>query len=252
MTLPEILDAVKNGTLDVNEAQKQIQSFTETEEMGFARLDHGRKKRTGFAEAIFCQNKTAEQVAMIFSRFWEHDAAAFGTRATPKQYEAVKAVVPEAEYHALARIIYLNKNQIPLTGNIAVVTGGTADLPVAEEAALTAEFFGAKANRFFDVGISGIHRLFHVIEDIRRCDVIIAVAGMEGALPSVIAGLVDKPVIAVPTSVGYGAHFGGLAPLLTMLNSCAEGITVVNIDNGFGAGYSAAQISRLIRKGEDA
>jgi NCAIR mutase (PurE)-related protein len=248
MTLSEILSAVRDGQLSPAQAEQMLGSF-ETEELGFARLDHGRKNRTGFAEVIFCQNKTAEQVAAIFSRFSAHDDAAFGTRADPVQFAAVKAAVPDAEYHELARIIYLNKNKIPLTGTIAVVTGGTADLPVAEEAALTAEFFGARANRFFDVGISGIHRLFHVIDDIRQCDVIIAVAGMEGALPSVIAGLVDKPVIAVPTSVGYGAHFAGLAPLLTMLNSCAEGITVVNIDNGFGAGYSAAQISRLIQKG---
>ena len=153
---------------------------------------------------------------------------------------------PSAQYNALGRVIYLNREKVTRCGKVAVVTGGTADLPVAEEAALSAEFFGAEVERFTDVGIAGLHRLLSVIEDIRACNAVIAIAGMEGALPSVIAGLVDKPVIAVPTSVGYGASFQGLAPLLTMLNSCAEGITVVNIDNGFGAGYSAAQINRLI------
>lgn len=247
MTLLEILDGVKLGTLSPAEAEKQISALKqETEDMGFARLDHGRKRRKGFPEVIFCQGKALEHVVKIFERFAAHDACAFGTRASLEQFEAVQKAVPDAQYHSLARIIYLVRSPLPKTGNVAVVTGGTADLPVAEEAALTAEFFGATVHRFFDVGVAGIHRLFAVIEEIRACDVVIAAAGMEGALASVVAGLVEKPVIAVPTSVGYGASFGGLAALLTMLNSCAEGITVVNIDNGFGAGYSAAQICRSI------
>lgn len=217
-----------------------------TENLGFARLDHDRAKRKGAVETVFCQGKTAEQVAVIFERFAEHDGCAFGTRASMEQYRAVLERVPAAQYNALGRVIFLNREKIVRRGKVAIVTGGTADLPVAEEAALSAEFFGAETVRFTDVGIAGIHRLLAVIDDIRKCNVIIAIAGMEGALPSVVAGLVDKPVIAVPTSVGYGASFQGLAPLLTMLNSCAEGITVVNIDNGFGAGYSAAQINRLI------
>ena len=183
----------------------------ETENLGFARLDHDRARRKGAVETIFCQGKTPGQVAAIFERFAAHDGCAFGTRASEEQYHAVLERAPSAQYNALGRVIYLNREK-----------------------------------RFTDVGIAGLHRLLSVIEDIRACNAVIAIAGMEGALPSVIAGLVDKPVIAVPTSVGYGASFQGLAPLLTMLNSCAEGITVVNIDNGFGAGYSAAQINRLI------
>lgn len=218
----------------------------ETENLSFARLDHDRARRKGAVETIFCQGKTTEQVAAIFERFAAHDGCAFGTRASEEQYRAVLERVPSAQYNALGRVIYLNRDKVACRGKVAVVTGGTADLPVAEEAALSAEFFGAEVERFTDVGIAGLHRLLAVIDRIRACNAIIAIAGMEGALPSVIAGLVDKPVIAVPTSVGYGASFQGLAPLLTMLNSCAEGITVVNIDNGFGAGYSAAQINRLI------
>ncbi len=202
----------------------------ETENLGFARLDHERARRKGAVETVFCQGKTAQQVAQIFERFAAHDGCAFGTRATEEQYRAVLEKVPAARYNEL-----VNREKAVRKGKVAIVTGGTADLPVAEEAALSAEFFGAEVERFTDVGVAGIHRLLSVIDQIRACSVIIAIAGMEGALPSVVAGLVDKPVIAVPTSVGYGASFQGLAPLLTMLNSCAEGITVVNIDNGFGA-----------------
>lgn len=253
MNTHELLTALKEGTLSLEEAERLLNrsqdhppSDGETEEMGFARLDHGRRRRKGFPEVIFCQGKTCEQVAEIFARFAAHDACAFGTRASEEQYRAVLQKTPGAQFHPLARIIWTGAAGMEKKGRVAVITGGTADLPVAEEAAMTAEFFGAEVHRFFDVGIAGIHRLFSVIDDIRRCDVAVAVAGMEGALPSVAAGLLDCPVIAVPTSVGYGASFGGLASLLTMLNSCAEGITVVNIDNGFGAGYSAAQICRSI------
>ena len=220
----------------------------ETENLGFARLDHGRASRRGAVETIFCQGKTPEQVAVIFERFAAHDGAAFGTRASEEQYRAVLEKVPDACYNQLGRVIYRGLDKVKKAGRVAILTGGTADLPVAEEAALSTQFFGAEAVRFTDVGIAGIHRLLSVMDEVSACDVIIAIAGMEGALPSVVAGMVDRPVIAVPTSVGYGASFGGLAPLLTMLNSCAEGITVVNIDNGFGAGYSAAQICRAIYK----
>ena len=252
MNLSDIAQGLQNGTLPPAEAAELLLQAeeNETEEMGFARLDHGRRKRKGFPEVIFCQGKTCGQVAAIFERFAAHDACAFGTRASREQYEAVLQKVPDASYHELARLIWIGSANAAKKGKVAVLTGGTADLPVAEEAALTAEFFGAEVHRFFDVGIAGIHRLFSVIDQIRACDVVIAAAGMEGALPSVAAGLVDIPVIAVPTSVGYGASFGGLASLLTMLNSCAEGITVVNIDNGFGAGYSAAQICRKIAGGD--
>lgn len=218
----------------------------ETENLGFARLDHDRSRRKGGVETIFCQGKTCEQVAAIFERFAAHDGCGLGTRASKEQYEAVLKRIPAASYNELGRVIYLNREKVTKKGAVAIVTGGTADLPVAEEAALTAEFFGAEVRRFTDVGVAGLHRLLSVIDRIRECSVAVVIAGMEGALPSVVAGLIDKPVIAVPTSVGYGASFQGLTPLLAMLNSCAEGITVVNIDNGFGAGYSAAQINRLI------
>lgn len=246
--IDKALQKLSEGSISVEEAKRLLTGADETEELGFARLDHGRRQRKGFPEVIFCQGKTEEQVAEIFARFTAHDACAFGTRASESQYKAVLKKSPEAQYHKTARIIWTGKANAERRGRVAVMTGGTADLPVAEEAALTAEFFGAEVRRFFDVGIAGIHRLFSVLDEVRRCDVVVAVAGMEGALPSVAAGLLDSPVIAVPTSVGYGASFGGLASLLTMLNSCAEGITVVNIDNGFGAGYSAAQICRAIHR----
>lgn len=246
--MEEVLRGLSEGRLSVEEVKGLLAAADETEELGFARLDHGRRRRKGFPEVIFCQGKTEAQVAEIFARFTAHDACAFGTRASEAQYQAVLEKSPEAQYSRTARIIWTGKAGAEKKGRVAVMTGGTADLPVAEEAALTAEFFGAEVYRFFDVGIAGIHRLFSVIDEVRRCDVVVAVAGMEGALPSVAAGLLDSPVIAVPTSVGYGASFGGLASLLTMLNSCAEGITVVNIDNGFGAGYSAAQICRAIHR----
>lgn len=246
--MEQVLQGLSEGIVSVEEAKAFFNSREETEELGFARLDHGRRRRKGFPEVIFCQGKTEEQVAEIFARFTAHDACAFGTRASEAQYQAVLKKSPEAQYSKTARIIWTGQANAEKCGHAAILTGGTADLPVAEEAALTAEFFGAEVHRFFDVGIAGIHRLFSVIDEVRRCDVVVAVAGMEGALPSVAAGLLDCPVIAVPTSVGYGASFGGLASLLTMLNSCAEGITVVNIDNGFGAGYSAAQICRAIHR----
>ncbi len=220
------------------------------EEMGFAKLDHQRERRTGFGEVIYCEGKTTDHLVKIYQHFAETEGEVLGTRASKEQYEAVKAVLPQIEYDELSRTLLLQPKKKELIGCIAVATGGTSDIPVAEEAARTAEYFGSKVERIYDVGVAGIHRLLAQTDRLKEANVIIAVAGMEGALPGVVAGLVDKPVIAVPTSVGYGAHFNGLAPLLTMLNSCAEGIAVVNIDNGFGAGYMATQINRLAVKGQ--
>lgn len=211
---------------------------------GFARLDLARLRRTGMAETVYCAGKTPEQAAAIFAAFARSGQAALGTRCSAEVGAAVMAAVPEARYEAVGRTVQLAGAKRPVSGRVAVCTGGTADVPVAEEAAQTASFFGAEVERFYDVGVAGLHRLLGQLEAIRRADVVIAVAGMEGALATVLAGLVEVPVIAVPTSVGYGAAFGGLAPLLAMLNGCAEGVSVVNIDNGFGA---AAQACRMLR-----
>ena len=215
-------------------------------DIDFAKLDIERQKRRGFSEAVFCECKTPEQLIEIFSKFKASGQNVIGTRANKEQYEAVHKVINDAEYNEKARVITLIQKHIERVGEIAICTGGTGDIPVAEEAAAVAEFYGSRVKRYYDVGVAGIHRLFDKIDDIRKANIVIAVAGMEGALGGIIAGLVDIPVIAVPTSVGYGASFNGLSALLTMLNSCAEGITVVNIDNGFNAGYSANQINRKI------
>ena len=218
-------------------------------DIGFAKLDLSRKERTGQPETIYCAGKTKEQLLKILQTFQEKNIAVVGTRCSPEQYEFVKNSGLPLQYSELPHILTLGEPQkSPLHGKLAICAAGTADLPVAEEAAKVAEFFGAQVIRQYDVGITGLHRLLSKIEEIRTADVIIAVAGMEGALASVIAGLVNAPVIAVPTSVGYGASFGGLAPLLTMINSCAEGISVVNIDNGFGAAVQACRILRLLGK----
>ncbi len=222
--------------------------------MGFAKLDTERKDRSGFPEVIFCQGKPDDYLVSIYQRMVELDGCAFGTRASKTQAELVQAAVPSAVYDDVSRILKVESsersNSSPM-GRIAVCTGGTADIPVAEEAAQTAEYFGAKVDRFYDVGVSGIHRLLDSMDGIRQADCVIAVAGMEGALPTVIGGMVRNPVIAVPTSVGYGASFEGLSALLTMINSCANGVAVVNIDNGYGAGYMATQIARLAAKVAD-
>ena len=222
---------------------------------GFADLDTGRKERTGFAEVVFCQGKEDAFLRDIFARLYGANGEVMGTRATPAQYEAVRSVLPGAKYDAVSRLITVRKEVAPepdagLIGNIAVCTAGTADIAVAEEAAQTAEFFGSRVSRIYDVGVSGIHRLLSRTEELRRANVVVAVAGMEGALASVVGGLVSVPVIAVPTSVGYGANLGGLSALLTMINSCANGVSVVNIDNGYGAGYIATQINRLAVTGK--
>ncbi len=218
--------------------------------MDFSRLDHDRKNRTGFPEVIFCQGKADEFLIDIYKKMYEADGQVFGTRATEAQYQLLKNHIPEIQYDKISRILKAVKPEVEaarleLIGNIAVVTAGTADIPVAEEAAQTAEYFGSKVNRLYDVGVSGIHRILSNVDVLNQANVVVAVAGMEGALASVVGGLVKVPVVAVPTSVGYGANLGGISALLTMINSCANGISVVNIDNGYGAGYIATQINRL-------
>ena len=216
------------------------------EELGdYAKLDMDRVNRSGFPEVIYCSGKPDDYLVEIYKKMFDIYGEVFGTRADAHQYELVKKVIPEILYDEVARILRYEKPGKKHTGLVAVCSAGTADVPVAEEAALTAEHFGCRVERLYDVGVSGIHRLLSKEEILKEANCVIAVAGMEGALASVIGGLVRNPVIAVPTSVGYGASFEGLSALLTMINSCANGITVVNIDNGYGAGYSAAQINRL-------
>ncbi|MBP5590913.1 nickel pincer cofactor biosynthesis protein LarB [bacterium] len=221
-----------------------------TDILNFAELDLERKKRTGFAEVVFCPGKKDEFLKNIFTKLYAENGEVMGTRATKEQFEIVKSVLENAKYDEISRIITVRKEKKNLIGNIAVCTAGTADIPVAEEAAQSAEFFGCFVERIYDVGVSGIHRLLSKTELLQKANCVIAIAGMEGALASVIGGLVSVPVVAVPTSVGYGASFEGLSALLTMINSCANGISVVNIDNGFGAAYIASQINFLAERGK--
>lgn len=244
MEAHDILEKVKNGEISVDEAEQYFRREP-FEELGYAKLDTHRKLRSGFSEVVFCSGKTTEHLVHIYQKMYEEEGEVFGTRASAEQYEQVKAVMPELEYDAVSRIMKIEKKDKEHIGKIAVCTAGTADIPVAEEAAQTAEYFGSYVERIYDVGVSGIHRLMSRLDVIQSANCVVAVAGMEGALASVMGGLVDKPVIAVPTSVGYGANFHGLSALLTMINSCANGIAVVNIDNGYGAGYIATQINRL-------
>ncbi len=241
----QLLKDVKEGKLSEETAYEKLRELP-YKDIGFANLDNHRQIRTGFPEVVYCEGKTPEQIRDIFAELSRHGTV-MGTRATAADYDAVKEVLPEAEYHTVARIIVYksiaDQPEKPI-GTVAVVSAGTADIPVAEEAAVTAQTLGNKVNRIYDVGVSGIHRLFDKLDLIRSADVVIVVAGMEGALASVLGGLVAAPVIAVPTSVGYGANFGGLSALLSMLNSCANGVSIVNIDNGFGAGYTASVINK--------
>ena len=270
----------KAGEISLEIAEAKIRQMDERPgkgytNMGFARLDTQRKERSGFPEVIFCSGKADDYLVAIYRKITELEGRAFGTRATPHQAALVQEAIPAAEYDPVSRILKVERsggvsgntgasgscdtsNVSGATGvhgvsggRVAVCTGGTADIPVAEEAAQTAEFFGARVDRFYDVGVSGIHRLFNNMDEIRKADCVIAVAGMEGALPTVIGGMVRNPVIAVPTSVGYGANMQGLTALLTMINSCANGVAVVNIDNGYGAGYMATQIGRLAASGRN-
>lgn len=216
------------------------------EDLGFAHVDTHRALRQGFPEVIFGAGKTPAQVAAIASRIWKREGRVLATRISPEQARVVRRSLRSAVYHPVARCLTLEKVPLPKRpGVIAVLSAGTSDLPVAEEAAVTAEIMGNRVERLYDVGVAGLHRLLGRLPLVQSAQVVVAVAGMEGALPSVVAGLVSRPVIAVPTSVGYGASLGGLAALLGMLNSCGSGVTVVNIDNGFGAGFAASQINSL-------
>lgn len=240
-----LLRGVKSGEKTIEEALEILKDFPYTD-LGFAKIDHHREMRTGYPEIIYCVGKTVEQVKEIFRVMAERENNVFGTRANQEMYEAVKNVCPDAVFYPMAKIISLQKKkpEIPKS-SIAIITAGTSDMPVAEEAAITAELLGNNVLRIYDAGVAGIHRLVDKLPEIRSCRVIIVIAGMEGALASVVGGLVDKPVIAVPTSVGYGANFGGISALLAMLTSCSTGVTVVNIDNGFGAGFSASMINKM-------
>lgn len=218
-------------------------------ELGFAKLDMTRTARTGYGETIYCPGKTPEQLVEILCAFEYSGTRVLGTKCSQEQFDFLQKQDIPVEYDATSKLLTATWGEkVELVGSVAVCSGGTADIPVAEEAAQTAEFFGAKVTRYFDIGVAGLHRLLAKIDEIRQADVVIAVAGMEGALGSVLAGLIEAPLVAIPTSVGYGASFGGIAPLLAMLNSCAEGMAVVNIDNGFGAGVLACRMIRMAER----
>jgi NCAIR mutase (PurE)-related protein len=248
--LKELLIQLKSGEVDVDEALKRLGSLP-YENLEYARLDLHRDLRQGLPEVVFCQNKTPDQVAAIMEKLWEHHDRVLGTLVPPETAAHVQKKIPEIKYDPTARLLKLSREEIATppedTPYAMVVTGGTSDQPVAEEAAQTLEFLGTRVIRAYDIGVSGVHRLFDQHKQLTEADVIISVAGMEGALTSVVGGLVSCPVIGVPTSVGYGAHFGGITALLAMLNACAPGIAVVNIDNGFGAAVYAHLIIRRIQ-----
>jgi pyridinium-3,5-biscarboxylic acid mononucleotide synthase len=246
MRLEDVLTRVREGQLSVEAAVAEIRGF---EDIGFGKVDYAREARTGFPEVIFGQGKTPEQVREIFQRLHQKHGRVMVTRADEQMVEQVRQVVPDAEYDPMAQLLTIGGGKRRFPGVVAVLSAGTADLPVAEEAARTAEWMGNEVDRIYDVGVAGIDRLLAQRERLQQASVVIVVAGMEGALASVVGGLVRRPVIAVPTSVGYGAHFSGLTPLLSMLTSCAAGVTVVNIDNGFGAGYAASIIQQAIVEG---
>lgn len=249
--LKSLLDRYKTGELDTDFVLDELSKLP-FEDIGFAKLDHHRRVRTGYPEVIFGEGKTPGDVADIFGRLAERNSVVLCTRASTEMYHAIKMLTPLAEYHEECRIVEYCSDTLRKVGSVVVISGGTSDQKVAEEAAVVCELFGSSVTRIYDVGVAGIHRLLRHAGAFRRANCIIAVAGMEGALPSVVAGLVDVPVIAVPTSVGYGTAFGGIAPLLTMLNSCATGVSVVNIDNGFGAAVQADMINKLAAGGRQA
>ncbi|HOY08494.1 MAG TPA: nickel pincer cofactor biosynthesis protein LarB [Candidatus Omnitrophota bacterium] len=241
--IKKMLGQVQAGELSVDAAVERLRVLP-YEDLGFAKVDHHRALRAGFPEVILCPGKTLEQIEEIFKALSSHNKRLLLTRAEEAVYSRIKAINPKAEYHRQARTIVVNDQDVPLKGQVSVVCAGTADIPVAEEAVVTAEMMGSRVVRVYDVGVAGIHRLLGCFDQISSSRCIIVVAGMDGALASVIGGLVSCPVVGVPTSVGYGSNFNGIAPLLTMLNSCASNVTVVNIDNGFGAGFVAALFNR--------
>lgn len=243
--LEKILRGISAGKVSVDEAMEKLREFPYTD-LGFARIDHHRELRTGYPEIVYCAGKTPEQVRAIFGAMTEHDNNIIGTRAPKEMFSYISPFFPDAVYYETARIVSIKKKEItPPSSKIAIITAGTSDIPVAEEAAVTAELLGNNVVRIYDAGVAGIHRLVDKLPEIRACRVAVVIAGMEGALASVVGGLVNMPVIAVPTSVGYGASFEGISALLAMMTSCAAGVTVVNIDNGFGAGFAASRINSL-------
>jgi NCAIR mutase (PurE)-related protein len=242
-----LLEAVSEGRVPVEDAVARLRTLP-YEDLGFARVDHHRALRGGAPEAIFCQGKTPEQVVAIAQRLAEHHANVLATRARDDVAAALAASGLPCRHHAGARLVVVRPEPVEGVGLIVVAAAGTSDLPVAEEAAIVAESLGNRVERVYDCGVAGLHRLLDQLPLLAEANAIVAVAGMEGALPSVIAGLIDRPVLAVPTSVGYGTSFNGLAALLAMLNSCAAGVSVLNIDNGFGAAHQASQINRLVAK----
>lgn len=240
-----LLEKIRNNEMGIDDAVEQISDLP-YKDLGYAMIDNHREMRVGYPEVIYCEGKTVGQVKGIVSYMLTKDNNILGTRASREMYEAVKSICSDARYNELGRVITIKRKELVIPDSyIAIVCAGTSDLPVVEEAAETAMILGNRVERVTDAGVAGIHRLFARLDVIRGAKVVIVAAGMEGALASVVGGLVDKPVIAVPTSVGYGANFHGLSALLAMLNSCASGVSVVNIDNGFGAGYNASIINHL-------
>lgn len=244
--MKNLLLSFQQGSTSLENVMDRIHAMS-FEDLDFAKIDHHRARRQGFPEVVYCEGKTVEQVSAIMKKLADNHPNILGTRASAAMYEGVKEHIPDACYHELPRLITVQRQPVEADDNrtVLVLTAGTSDMPVAEEAALTADIMGNKVQRIYDVGVAGIHRLLAQRQAIEAANVIIVVAGMEGALASVVGGIAAKPVIAVPTSVGYGANFGGLAALLTMLNSCAAGVAVVNIDNGFGAGRLASIINHM-------
>ena len=248
--LRKLLEDVQAGCLDVNAALQSLRKLP-FDDLGYAKIDNHRCIRQGVAEVIFCQGKSVLQIQGIVEQMAKNHSNILASRADPHIFEGIQEVVTECRYYEMARMVVINPQETEKIGNIAVVSAGTSDIPVAEEAAVTADTLGNHVNRLYDVGVAGIHRLLHCYDDLFKANVVVVVAGMEGALASVVGGLVSAPVIGVPTSIGYGASFGGIAALLSMLNSCASGVSVVNIDNGFGAGFQASLINKLAAHKEE-
>ena len=247
-SIKDMLLQLKNGRLDIEEVVQRLKNLP-FEDLGFAKIDHHRGLRRGQPETIFCEGKTIDQIKGIVQKMQVRDVNIMATRAGAEVYEALRENHDNVKYHESARIVVINQVETEkIGGRILIVSAGTSDIPVAEEAAVTAEVMGNRVEKLYDVGVAGIHRLISHLDKINEASVIVTVAGMEGALPSVVGGLTDKLVIAVPTSVGYGASFHGFSALLTMLNSCVSGVVVVNIDNGFGAGYCASLVNRMASK----
>jgi NCAIR mutase (PurE)-related protein len=245
--LKKLLKQVQSGQIDIDHAMHRLIKLP-FEDLGYARVDLHRCIRAGVPEVIYCEGKTVAQIQGIAAKLAKYHVNILGTRANRQVFEGIKEAIADCEYHESARLMIIKPRPVEQVGNIAVVCAGTSDIPVTEEAAVTAEVLGNHVKRIYDVGVAGIHRLLDTCEDLFKANVVVVAAGMEGALASVVGGLVSCPVIAVPTSVGYGASFGGIAALLSMLNSCASGVSVVNIDNGFGAGYQASLINKLAVK----